>query len=109
MIPKTISIDNEVYVRQADLPSVPLNSDIKIVVLQRGWVVIGRWEQDGSHITLTDASVIRKWGTTKGLSQLALEGKQSGTVLDPAGTIEFHELTVIMAINVDESKWSSLS
>ena len=109
MTPKTISIDNEVYVRKADLPSEPINSDVKIVILQRGWVAIGRWQQDGQRVVLSDASIIRKWGTTKGLPQLAVEGKQSGTVLDPAGTMEFHELTVVAAINVDESKWPSLS
>lgn len=106
--PKTISIDNEVYVRQSDLPPSLPSSNVKIVVLQRGWVVVGSWQQEGPHVTLSHAAVVR-WGTSRGLGQLALEGPQTSTVLDPSGTIEFHELTVVMAINVDESKWASLS
>ncbi len=39
----------------------------------------------GYHV-LHEAVVIRQWGTTKGIGQLALEGVQSGTVLDHCGT-----------------------
>lgn len=78
----------------------------KIVVLQRGWVVVGKMEREGSQCKLHKASVIRNWGTTKGLGELALSGPNSGTKLDPCnGAVEFDYLTVILTISVDESKW----
>lgn len=78
---------------------------MKIVILQRGWVMIGRFSRDGDMCTLTDASVIRRWGTTKGLGQLAVEGKQPNTVLDSAGEVQFHILTAIAILAVEEGKW----
>jgi len=83
------------------------DGDIKIVVLQRGWALIGRYNRNGERCSLTDASVIRAWGTTKGLGQLAKEGPQSNTKLDPThGEVEFHELTSVLTISVDQEKWA---
>lgn len=80
-------------------------SNIKIVVLQRGWVMIGRWSEKGDICSLDDAYVIRRWGTTKGLGQLALEGKQSGTTLDKAGHVDFHRLTIVTTLDCKEDLW----
>lgn len=82
-------------------------SGIKIVVLQRGWVVIGRYEQDGEYGVLTDAYVIRKWGTSAGLGQLALQGKQADTILDKTGTVRFHGLTTVAVIDANEKVWKN--
>ena len=79
--------------------------NIKIVILQRGWVYIGRFNQEGDTCTLTNAYNIRRWGTTGGLGQLALEGKQESTQLDKAGKVTFHILTSIAIINCDQTKW----
>lgn len=98
-----IEVDGEVYIKEDS--QTPNNSDIKIVVLQRGWVMIGRYSKDGDIVTLEDAHVIRIWGTTKGLGELALEGKQSSTKLDRAGHVEFHILTVVATINCVDKKW----
>lgn len=99
-----IEVDGEVYIKEGS--GEPVSSDIKIVVLQRGWVMIGRYSKDGDTVTLENAHVIRQWGTTKGLGELALEGKQSSTKLDKAGHVEFHILTVVATINCNDSKWS---
>ena len=78
-----------------------------ILVLQRGWVAVGDLVEDGeAKVRLENASVIRRWGTTKGLGQLALEGPQPNTVLDPAGTIEAHPLAVVLRISCEAAKWS---
>lgn len=81
-------------------------SGIKIVILQRGWIVIGRYQEKGEYGVLTDAHVIRHWGTTEGLGQLALEGKQSETKLEKTGIIRFHQLTMVGMIDCDEKKWN---
>lgn len=78
----------------------------QIVVLQRGWVVIGDVSKDGDEIVVENASVIRRWGTTKGLGQLA-NGPTSTTVLDKAGTVRAHELAVVFTLDVDASKWAA--
>src|SRR3990167_11428151 len=70
-----------------------------ILVLQRGWVVVGDLVEDtDSKVRLDNASVIRRWGTTKGIGQLALEGPQKATVLDPCGVVEAHPQTIVMWI-----------
>lgn len=78
----------------------------KIVVLQRGWVVVGKMEREGTQCKLHSASVIRNWGTKKGLGELAAEGPKKDTILDPCnGVVEFDYLTVVLALDVNESKW----
>ena len=82
-----------------------IEEGIKIVVLQRGWVVIGRYRSEGEYAVLEDAYVIRSWGTDKGLGQLALEGKQTDTKLDKTGTVRFHKLTSVAIIDCEEKVW----
>lgn len=81
-------------------------SDNKIVVLHRGWVVVGKYSIDGDEIVIKDASVIRKWGTSKGLGELALKGKLPTTGLDPCGTVRAHKLAVVMTLDCDEKNWN---
>src|ERR1017187_3502853 len=74
-------------------PKVEKNFGLKIVVLQRGWVLIGEYFKTGCMIELRKPQVIRTWGTTKGLGELAITGPTSSTRLDPTNTVSFHELT----------------
>jgi hypothetical protein len=83
-------------------------AEIRIVVLQRGWVVVGKFSQDGDQCQLEAAKVVRRWGTTKGLGELATSGPLTNTVLDPAPTVRFHALTVIATIDCDQAKWASV-
>lgn len=99
--PKKIVIDDQTYVPQAPAAS----GDVKIAVLQRGWVAVGRWSRDGDNCALDNAFVIRVWGTTKGLGELR-SGPTSTTKLDPAGRIEFHILTMVFSIDCEDGKWS---
>ena len=83
-------------------------SKVKIVVLQRGWVVVGEYSQTATHAKLENAATIRLWGTTKGLGELALDGPTSSTKLDKAGTVTFERLTTVLVIDVkDDEKWIS--
>lgn len=99
-----LEVNGEVYVLKGS-QTEPKNSDIKIVILQRGWVMIGRYSKEEDICTLENALVIRQWGTTKGLGELAFEGPKTNTKLDKAGHVEFHILTVVATINCDDSKW----
>ena len=83
------------------------NSPVKIVILQRGWVFVGRFKQTGSNCILENAHCIRVWGTTKGLGEL-INCPLKNTVLDPSGTVRFHELTVVAMIDCNEIGWSKI-
>lgn len=84
------------------------HGQVRIVVLQRGWVIVGRYVRDGENCYLHGASVIRNWGTTKGLGELALEGPKKDTKLDPTnGLVEFHRLTEICTIACEDAKWKA--
>ena len=103
--PEVIKIDEVEYVRKDSMPKA--TGEIRIVILQRGWVVVGRFSQVGSNCKLTNANIIRTWGTTKGLGEIAMNGPTSKTVLDRSPEINFHELTVIAMINCVESAWNT--
>lgn len=82
------------------------DSPVKIVILQRGWVFVGRFKKSGSDCVLENALCIRQWGTTKGLGEL-VNGPTSKTVLDDSGTVRFNELTVIAMVDCNESGWKN--
>ena len=100
-----LSVNGVDYIRKDSVTQQPVSGDVRIVILQRGWVMIGHYGQDGAKCWLDGASVVRVWGTTKGLGQLALSGPTSKTVLDPAGRVEFHEMTVVARLSTDAKLW----
>lgn len=104
-----IQINGVAYVPRSSQPTTQPNGPVKIVILQRGWVMIGKLERNGSDCKLHNASVIRSWGTTKGLGELASSGPTNKTILDKCGgVVEFDYLTVVASLSVEESKWASV-
>lgn len=79
--------------------------EIRIVVLQRGWIVVGEYERDGLYGRVRNGAVIRNWGTTEGIGQLAAKGPRSDTVLDPFEDTEFLELTVVHNMKCNQESW----
>lgn len=83
---------------------------VRIVVLQRGWVAVGKFFQKGNKCWLESAATIRIWGTSgkAGLSYLADEGPTKDTILDKTkNKVRFHELTVVHMYDCEESKWAA--
>jgi hypothetical protein len=80
---------------------------IKIVIAQRGWVFVGKFSEEGESVVLNDAKIVRRWGTNKGLGQLAQEGKQPNTVLDEAGTVRVHKLATVAVLDCNQEKWAA--
>ena len=59
-------------------------------------------------IVIRQAKCIRRWGTSKGLGQLAIEGPQQATKLDDYGTVEVPQRAVISLIDVaNPAAWSA--
>lgn len=77
----------------------------QIIIAQRGWVFVGDVERSGDEVTITNAHCIRRWGTTKGLGELAANGPLKSTVLDPIGTARLHALAVVASIDCQVDKW----
>jgi hypothetical protein len=101
---ETITVNGKTYYSQ--LQNNEIVGETKIVVLQRGWVLIGKFERTGNDCKLHNAYVIRNWGTTKGLGELAIEGKKKDTKLDKCGgVVEFDYLTMVLSISANEELW----
>lgn len=82
--------------------------DIQIVVIEGGWVLVGIVKQKStstSTVALVNAHVIRQWGTTKGLGEIALNGPTPKTVLDKLGVAFVQLRQVRFTIPCDETKW----
>lgn len=76
----------------------------QIIIAQRGWVFVGKVVENKDQITIEDAKNIRRWGTVKGLGQLAKEGPTEKTVLDEYGTVRLHPLSIVARIDVTTDK-----
>ncbi len=101
-----IEVNGVAYVPKGSA-KIQYEGNVKIVVLQRGWVMVGRLERDGSECKLNNASVIRNWGTTKGLGEIASSGPTKDTKIDPAnGLVEFDYLTVVATIACNPVAWA---
>jgi hypothetical protein len=101
--PKTLKIDEVEYVRSDSVDVIPTTK--QIVVLQRGWIVIGDVEKSETEVKINNCSVIRVWGTSKGLGEIASNGPTSNTKLDSCPPIIVHPLSVVLYMNVNEGKW----
>ena len=84
-----------------------MNNEIRIVVLQRGWAFVGRYACSEQEVAIYGSRVIRKWGTTKGLGEIAEAGPTDKTTLDPAGTVRCHELGVVFTMDCNQEAWAS--
>ena len=81
------------------------NGRLMIVILERGNVVMGFVHEGTEKTVIKNAGVIRRWGTSKGLGQLALEGEQENTIIDMCGEFYFPAGSEIGAITCDAEKW----
>jgi hypothetical protein len=105
--PTTITLDSVEYVRADSLPAGE-PTPVQIVVIEGRWNIVGNVSRnDDGSLTIANANVIRYWGTTKGLGQLAESGPTSKTILDKAGTVRTPAHSVLLTIDVaTPEKWS---
>ncbi len=79
---------------------------LSILVLHRGWVVVGKMTP-GPWVKLEDAFVVRRWGTSKGLGELANNGPTDQTILDAAPTMNVPVSAIINTIECNEKAWKA--
>lgn len=78
-----------------------------IYVMRERWVITGVEERtdDPLVLRLTKCSVVRVWGTERGLGQLAKDGPTSATKLDPEPDgVEINRADVYRRIPVTSSE-----
>lgn len=95
----TITLNGIDYTPITDTTPTPT----QIVVIEGRWNIVGQVTRTTDGITITNAKVIRYWGTTKGLGELAVNGPTSKTILDPAGTVHVPAHAVILTIDTAAS------
>lgn len=100
---KEIQVNGVEYVRKDSIDIKPTSK--QIVVLQRGWIVIGDVEKSETEVKINNCSVIRVWGTSKGLGEIAENGPTEKTKLDKCPAIIVHPLSVVLYMNVNEELW----
>lgn len=64
-------------------PNIP-SGQTYISVLDRGFVFVGKTSVRGDYLEVTNARIIRIWGTTKSLGELK-DGPKEKTILDEVG------------------------
>lgn len=72
----------------------------QIVIAQRGWIFVGDVTRAENEVVIENAAVVRRWGTTRGLGQIASEGPTPYTILDPCPTVRIHPLSVVASMDV---------
>lgn len=77
-----------------------------IVVLDRGFVYVGKVTVDGDWCCIENAKNIRVWGTTNGLGEL-VNGPTKSTKLDAVGSVRAPMRAVISIIDANDEKWKS--
>jgi hypothetical protein len=81
----------------------------QIIVVKLGWVLVGRVVAESpSSLTITHAHVVRVWGTTKGLGELAEKGPLKQTILEPTGHVVIQLDAVLFRIDCEDKSWTKI-
>lgn len=81
---------------------------IRIVVLDQRFVSVGVYTQGPDWCSLDHAHVIRRWGTTGGLGQIAEHGPTANTVLDKSPRQSFPTSRIIKTIECNADNWNKV-
>jgi hypothetical protein len=82
------------------------NGDVKIVIMDRGWVVVGNTTIKDNYVYIDNAAVVRRWGTENGIGELAEKGELEDTVLDKCPPVKAHELSIVMIMDCNNENWN---
>ncbi len=80
-----------------------------ILILEAGNALVGELVDEGASVGLNNAYVIRRWGTTKGLGEIAYGGPTDKTRLDPCPPIRTHVLKVVFRMDCNDAAWAAAS
>jgi hypothetical protein len=78
---------------------------IQLVILDRGFVYVGDVKTNNEWCVIAGAKNVRRWGTTRGLGELAAKGPLTDTQLDDTGMVRAPMSAVIALIACNKRKW----
>ena len=68
-------------------------------VCEYGWIVIGKEvNRTAENVTLSDASVVRRWINGKGIGGIAKASNKDEYILDAIGDVVIHQSKVLFEI-----------
>lgn len=89
-----------------------MRDNIRIVIVQGGWVFVGRYAIEGGEAVIRDGYTLRRWGTAegahRGLGRVAELGPTRETQMDRITTtfIPYHAVIGTMLCTAKE--WETL-
>lgn len=85
---------------------VEFSKTLRIFVVKLGWVLVGNIkEETPTDFHLENAAVIRVWGTSHGLGELAVKGPLPETILDPCGEAIIPKHAILWQTGCVEPAW----
>lgn len=102
---ETMEINGKQWVPADSVEVKP--SEIQIVKMPYANDVVGRVVDNGDYLEIFDAAVIRRWGTTNGLGEIAMGGPTSDTVLDGCPRIKVEKTAIIYTIDCVCEAWNA--
>jgi hypothetical protein len=94
----TVEINGVKYVKEST------SGEIKIVVLDNGFVYVGHYREEETGASLRGARNIIRWGTTEHLGEL-VDGPLENTKLGRACNISFRFEKLNHTIEVNQDAW----
>jgi len=95
---KTIVVDGVKYIPACEC------GPIKIVVIQRGFIYVGRLEETEDGITIRGARSLIRWGSSQHLGEL-VNGPLENTKLGASCTVLVRDPQIVHMIEVDQDGW----
>ena len=80
----------------------------QIIVVKLGWVLVGTVTETATTLSVTNTHVVRRWGTSKGLGELAANGPLKATILEPCGHVVIERPAVLFRIDCEAAPWKKL-
>lgn len=81
------------------------NFGIQLAVVDNGFVYVGEVFFDGDYYVISCCKNVRNSGTTKGFGQLAFEGPQAQTCLDPCPPVTVPAARLCHLIQCNADVW----
>lgn len=78
-----------------------------LIVADRGFVWVGEASTDADWVNIKGGRVVRRWGTSEGLNELAVKGPLANTCLDAPADLKVSRKALIAIIPCEVDKWAA--